>query len=83
MGVHRHTQEYYQRFVRESFVNHEDEVSEERLEQITQRAREDAAWVLHKACQLPLFSEFLSPCPHPPPRLRRQVLVAAGGARCD
>ncbi len=66
MGVHRHTQEYYQRFVRESFVNHEDEVSEERLEQITQRAREDAAWVLQKARRLIQFPEFLSPLPSPP-----------------
>jgi len=45
----RHTQEYYQRFVRESFVNHEDDVSAERLAQIVQRAREDAQWVLKKA----------------------------------
>lgn len=45
----RHTQEYYQRFVRESFVNHEDEVSAERLAQIVQRAGEDAEWVLKKA----------------------------------
>jgi hypothetical protein len=35
--------------VRESFVNHEDDVSAERLAQIVQRAREDAQWVLKKA----------------------------------
>lgn len=43
----RDTQQYYQRFVRESFVNHEDE-GPERLDQIVSRAREDAQWVLQK-----------------------------------
>ena len=43
----RDTQQYYQRFVRESFVNHEDE-GPERLGQIVSRAREDAQWVLKK-----------------------------------
>ena len=46
-GCCRDTQQYYQRFFRESFVNHEDE-GPERLGQIVSRAREDAQWVLKK-----------------------------------
>lgn len=47
LGCCRDTQQYYLRFVRESFVNHEDE-GPERLGQIVLRAREDAQWVLKK-----------------------------------
>ncbi|KAK9846011.1 hypothetical protein WJX81_008360 [Elliptochloris bilobata] len=43
----RDTQQYYQRFVKESFINHEDE-GPERLDQIVSRAKEDAQWVLKK-----------------------------------
>ncbi len=43
---HRESHQYYTRYLRQSFVNFSDELDPARIEQLIQRGRQDAEWVL-------------------------------------
>ena len=46
--TNRRSWDYYRRHLKQNFVNHDDEVDPERLEQIFQTARSDADYLIEK-----------------------------------
>lgn len=41
-------QSYYKHHVKQGYNSHSDEIDQERIEQIIERAQEDAQWILKK-----------------------------------
>jgi len=41
-------QSYYKHYVKQGYNSHSDEIDQERIQQIIERAEEDAKWVLQK-----------------------------------
>ena len=44
----RNTQSYYRRLLRQNYINHDDELDPERLQEIMQQGREAGQWVVDK-----------------------------------